>query len=181
MNKIFLIGNLTGDPELRTTPNGVNVCTMNIAVNRRFAGGRDDRQTDFFRISAWRQLGETCSRFLSKGKKIAVVGELTARTYEAKDGTTRVSLEVTADEVEFLSPREGQAPSGQGYQGQGYQSQQGYNRAYPHPSDNAPAQDAPRQNSWQDNRASDRDAYQGTSLNNSSDGFTDVTDDDLPF
>ncbi|MBR0156687.1 MAG: single-stranded DNA-binding protein [Clostridia bacterium] len=187
MNKIFLIGNLTGDPELRTTPNGVNVCTMNIAVNRRFAANRDDRQTDFFRITAWRQLGETCSRFLSKGKKIAVVGELSARTYEAKDGTTRVSLEVTADEVEFLSPRDG-APAGQGYpqnqgyQGQGgYQPQQGYNRAYPHPSDNNPAQDAPRQNSWQDNRASDQGAYQGTSLGNSSDGFTDVTDDDLPF
>ena len=86
MNKIFLIGNLTGDPELRTTPNGISVCTMTIAVNRRFNANRDDRQTDFFRITAWRQLGETCSRFLSKGKKVAVVGELSARTYEGKDG-----------------------------------------------------------------------------------------------
>lgn len=188
MNKIFLIGNLTGDPELRTTPNGINVCTMTIAVNRRFSGNRDDRQTDFFRITAWRQLGETCSRFLSKGKKVAVVGELTARTYEGKDGTTRVSLEVTADEVEFLSPKDGAPaqgyPQGQGYQNQGgYQQNQGYNRTYPQQSnEGTPLRDAPRPNSWQDSRASsDPGAFSGTALNNASDGFTDVTDDDLPF
>ena len=56
MNKIFLIGNLTGDPELRTTPNGITVCTMNLAVNRRFSGNREERQTDFYRVTAWRQL-----------------------------------------------------------------------------------------------------------------------------
>ena len=113
MNKIFLIGNLTGDPELRTTPNGITVCTMNLAVNRRFSGNREERQTDFYRVTAWRQLGETCSRFLSKGKKIAVVGEFVPRTYEGKDGATRVSLEVTAEEIEFLSPRD--AAGGQSY------------------------------------------------------------------
>ena len=120
MNKIFLIGNLTGDPELRTTPNGITVCTMNLAVNRRFSGNREERQTDFHRVTAWRQLGETCSRFLSKGKKIAVVGEFVPRTYEGKDGATRVSLEVTAEEIEFLSPRD--AAGGQSYPQQGYQS-----------------------------------------------------------
>ena len=92
MNKIFLIGNLTGDPELRTTPNGITVCTMNLAVNRRFSGNREERQTDFYRVTAWRQLGETCSRFLSKGKKIAVVGEFVPRTYE-----------VRTEQPEFLS------------------------------------------------------------------------------
>ena len=56
MNKIFLIGNLTGDPELRTTPNGITVCTMNLAVNRRFSGNREERQTDFYRVTAWRNL-----------------------------------------------------------------------------------------------------------------------------
>ena len=187
MNKIFLIGNLTGDPELRTTPNGINVCTMTIAVNRRFSSNRDDRQTDFFRITAWRQLGETCSRFLSKGRKVAVIGELSARTYEAKDGTTRVSLEVTADEVEFLSPRDGGAPSGQGYpsgnQG-GYQ--QGYNRSYPQTSHNdngTPLHDSPRQGGWQDNRGqSDPNEFAGTAIGpTGSDGFDDVTNDDLPF
>ena len=115
MNKITLIGNLTHDPEVRSTPNGVTVCSFTIAVNRRFASGAGgERPTDFFRINAWRQLGETCARYLSKGRKVAVIGELQARTYEAKDGTTRMSLDVQADEVEFLSPKqqeEGAAPS----------------------------------------------------------------------
>ena len=106
MNKITLIGNLTKDPETRTTPSGVTVCTFTMAVNRRFANGDGDRITDFFRINAWRQLGEVCSRYLSKGKKVAVLGELQARTYEAKDGTTKLSLDVSADEVEFLSPKD---------------------------------------------------------------------------
>ncbi|MDO4571818.1 MAG: single-stranded DNA-binding protein [Clostridia bacterium] len=105
MNKITLIGNLTRDPEVRSTPNGVTVCTFTIAVNRRFASQGGERQTDFFRINAWRQLGETCARYLSKGRKVAVIGELQARTYTANDGATRMSLDVSADEVEFLSPR----------------------------------------------------------------------------
>lgn len=105
MNKITLIGNLTHDPEVRSTPNGVTVCSFTIAVNRRFAGQDGQRQTDYFRINAWRQLGERCARYLAKGRKAAVIGELQARTYEAKDGTTRMSLDVSADEVEFLSPR----------------------------------------------------------------------------
>lgn len=123
MRKIFLIGNLTADPEVRNTPHGVPVCTFNLAVNPRFTAQGSEPQPQFFRVTAWRGLGENCSLFLSKGKKACVVGELTARTYEAKDGTTRVSLEVTADEVEFLSPREAAPQQPQG--GQGYQRQQG--------------------------------------------------------
>ena len=106
MNKIFLIGNLTNDPETRTTQSGVSVCSFTIAVNRRFAGRDSEKQTDFFRINAWRQLGDNCQRFLAKGRKAAVVGELQPRTYDDKNGKTRVSLDVTADEVEFLTPRE---------------------------------------------------------------------------
>lgn len=105
MNKITLIGNLTANPELRSTPSGVSVCAFTIAVNRRFANADGDRQTDFFRINAWRGLADTCARYLEKGKKVAVIGELQARTYIAKDGTTRMSLDVSADEVEFLSPK----------------------------------------------------------------------------
>ena len=104
MNKIILIGNLTHDPETRSTSSGVTVTTFTIAVNRRYSQG-GEKVTDFFRINAWRQLGETCSRYLSKGRKVAVIGELQARTYEAKDGTTRMALDVSADEVEFLTPR----------------------------------------------------------------------------
>ena len=114
MNKITLIGNLTHDPEVRSTPGGVTICTFTIAVNRRFASQGGERQTDFFRINAWRQLGDTCARYLSKGRKVAVIGELQARTYEAKDGTTRMSLDVSADEVEFLTPKS-QDDAGSGY------------------------------------------------------------------
>ena len=101
MNKIVLIGNLTNEPEKRATNNGTSVTSFTIAVNRR---GKE--QTDFFRISAWRALADTCAKYLAKGRKVAVVGELQARTYDGKDGKTRVSLEVQADEVEFLSPAE---------------------------------------------------------------------------
>ena len=115
MNKIILIGNLTRDPELKTTPNGYSVCEFTIAVNDRNArrnqqNGQDSAQ--FFRISAWRQLGENCQRYLAKGRKVYVSGPLTARTYQANDGTTRVSLEVTADDVEFLSSRNDEAAGG---------------------------------------------------------------------
>ncbi len=107
MNKIFIIGNLTRDPEMRTTQSGVSVCSFTVAVNRRRAGGAEAGQTeaDFFRVSAWRQLGENCNRFLAKGRKVGVVGTLTLQTYTGNDGQQRASLEVQADEVEFLTPR----------------------------------------------------------------------------
>lgn len=106
MQRITIIGNLVADPETRTTPSGVTVCTFTIAVNRRFANSDGERQTDFFRINAWRQLGEVCAKHLAKGRKVAVVGELQARLYDAKNGEKRMSLDVAADEVEFLTPAE---------------------------------------------------------------------------
>ena len=106
MQRIIFTGNLTADPEMRATPSGVTVCAFTVAVNRRFANADGDRITDFFRVNAWRQLGESCGKYLAKGRKVAVSGELQARTYQAKDGSTRMSLDVAADEVEFLSPKE---------------------------------------------------------------------------
>lgn len=105
MNKIFLIGNLTRDPELRTTPNGHTVCSFGLAVNRRqgkAAAEGGQNEAEFFTISAWRQLGETCARYLSKGRKCAVVGELRSRSYDGNDGVKRFVMEVDADNVEFL-------------------------------------------------------------------------------
>ena len=114
MNKIFLIGNLTRDPEMRTTNSGVSVCTFTVAVNRRRSGAEAGQtEADFFRISAWRQLGENCNRFLAKGRKCAVTGTLTLQTYTGNDGQTRSSLEVQADEVEFLTPRSEQTGNSQ--------------------------------------------------------------------
>lgn len=105
-NKLTIIGNLTKDPELRTTAAGVNVCDFTVAVNRRQRRDAQNGQpeADFFRVSAWRQLGESCAKFLTKGRKVCVVGPVSVRTYQAQDGTTRASLEVTAEDVEFLSP-----------------------------------------------------------------------------
>ena len=97
----MIIGNLTRDPEMRTTPSGVAVCTFTVAVN-----GRKPEDTQYFRITTWRQLAENCQRFLAKGRKVAVVGAVSLNTYTAKDGTTKASLEVNADEVEFLSSRD---------------------------------------------------------------------------
>lgn len=101
MNKLILIGNITRDPELRTTPTGLSVCDFTVAVNGRQKGA----ETQFFRVSAWRGLGESCAKYLSKGKKVFVSGPVSCRLYQAQNGETRVSLEVTAEDVEFLSAR----------------------------------------------------------------------------
>ena len=109
MNKVFLTGNLTRDPEVRTTQSGINVCTLGIAVQRRFANQQGVREADFFNVIAWRQLADLCGRYLTKGRKIAVVGTLQNRTYDAQDGTKRTVTEIQADEIEFLSAP-GEAP-----------------------------------------------------------------------
>lgn len=101
MNKLTIIGNLTRDPELRTTQNGKNVCTFTVAVNRR----KGD-EADFFRVTAWDQLGDNCQRYLAKGRKVAVVGSVSVNSYTTQNGENRASLEVTARDVEFLSPRD---------------------------------------------------------------------------
>ena len=108
MNRLTIIGNLTHDPELRTTPSGDSVCSFSVAVNRRSrrdAQGNQNEQVDFFRVSAWRQLGENCAKYLAKGRKVAVVGSVSIHTYQANNGTTRASMEVNATDVEFLSSR----------------------------------------------------------------------------
>lgn len=111
MNKMMIIGNLTRDPELRTTPQGVSVCDFTVAVNRKRGEG-----TDYFRVTAWRQLGDNCAKFLAQGRKVYVSGALSAKTYQTKNGETKVDLGITAEDVEFLSGKEDKpvvnAPSG---------------------------------------------------------------------
>lgn len=110
MNKLTIIGNLTRDPELRTTQSGVSVCSFTVAVNRRQSAQKQEQEADFFRVTAWRQLGEICGKFLQKGKKVAVVGSVSVSTFTGNDGATRATLEVNADEVEMLSPRVSDGP-----------------------------------------------------------------------
>jgi len=103
MNKALLIGNLTRDPELSTIPNGTSVCKFSVAVNRRFSNAEGNRDTDFFNIVAWRGLGENCGKFLKKGSKVGIVGQIQNRSYDDKDGVKRYVTEIVADEVEFLN------------------------------------------------------------------------------
>ena len=114
MNKVYLIGNLTRDPEMRSTQAGIPVCNFSIAVNRRFKNAQTGQQeTDFFNIVAWRQLAELCSRYLAKGRKVAVSGSIQTRTYEAQDGSKRSAFDIVADEVEFLNSAQSASPSGE--------------------------------------------------------------------
>lgn len=101
MNKLIIVGNLTRDPETRTAGD-TSVCTFTVAVNRK-RKANNQPEADFFRVSAWRQLGDICQRFLAKGKKVLVTGPVSVSQYAGKDGTTKASLEMTAEDVEFLS------------------------------------------------------------------------------
>ncbi len=105
MNKVILVGNLTRDPELKTTNNGKSVCNFTLAVNRRYKNANGDVEADFPNVVAFGQTGELVSKYLAKGRKCGVVGRLQTRTYE-KDGQKRYIAEVVADEVEFLSSKE---------------------------------------------------------------------------
>lgn len=111
MNKVYMIGNLTRDPELRSTQMGVSVCSFSIAVNRRFKGTDGKNETDFFNVTAWRQLGELCQQYLAKGRKVAVAGSIQSRSYQAADGSKRIAFDIVADEVEFLPPAQGAGES----------------------------------------------------------------------
>lgn len=105
MNQLTIIGNLTHDPETRTVSSGSTVCSFTVAVNRKVK--RDNQpDADFFRVSAWNKLGDVCQRYLAKGRKVAVTGSVSVSSYEGNDGGTRFSLDVFAEDVEFLSPKE---------------------------------------------------------------------------
>ena len=107
MNRCVLIGNLTKDPELRSTPNGVSVCTFSIGVSRRFSNQNGERETDFFNIVVWRKQGENAAKYLRKGSQVAVEGQIQNRSYDAKDGTKKYFTEIIAEEVQFLRSSNG--------------------------------------------------------------------------
>ena len=109
MNKVYLIGNLTRDPELSETTSGIAVCRLSIAVNRTY-----NNEVDYFNITVWRAVAENCGKFLKKGSKVAVCGSLQNRSYEDKDGNKRNYTDIVASEVEFLSTKsngEGEQPT----------------------------------------------------------------------
>ena len=104
MNKCFLIGNLTRDPELRTTSgSGLSICSFTVAVTRRFTNQNGEREADFIPVVTWRATAENCAKYLRKGSQVAVLGAIQTRSYEGNDGQKRYVTEVVADEVQFLN------------------------------------------------------------------------------
>jgi len=125
MNSLHIIGNLTRDPELRTTPSGATVCSFTVAVNRRKTQNNQQPEADYFRVSAWNKLGENCSKYLAKGRKVSVVGAVSVNTYQGQDGKTYANLNVMANEVEFLSSRNDEPGTGQPQEAPVYDAQSG--------------------------------------------------------
>lgn len=105
MNKVIEIGNLVRDVEYSTTPNGIAVAKFTLAVQRKYANADGNRECDFINCVAWRNQAEFINKYFKKGSKIAVVGSLQTRTYEANDGTKRYITEVVVDEVEFAGEK----------------------------------------------------------------------------
>ncbi len=111
MNRVFLIGNLTRDPEITETTSGIKVCRFGIAVNRSYTNAAGERKTDFFNVVAWRGLGETVAKYMHKGSKICVSGSIETREYDPGDGNKRTYVDIVASDVEFLTPKGGSAAS----------------------------------------------------------------------
>lgn len=105
MNTLHIIGFLTADPTIRATSTGKTVTTFSVGVTRSRKDANGDRVSDFFRVNAWGATADFCGKYLFKGSRVAVIGELTPSTYEGKDGKTRFSLDVQADKVENLTEK----------------------------------------------------------------------------
>ena len=105
MNKVFLIGRLTRDPELRYTGSNLPVATFSLAVNRNFTGPNGEREADFINIVVWRKQAENCKNYLSQGSQVAIEGRIQVRNYDDQNGQKRYVTEVVADNVEFLGSK----------------------------------------------------------------------------
>ena len=111
MNKMLVIGNVGTDPEMRYTPNGNPVTSFRVATSRRYttAEGEQREETEWFRVSAWNRLAETCNQYVTKGMKVYVEGRLKSDEWVGQDGQTRFGMEITANDVRFLD----RAPAGE--------------------------------------------------------------------
>ena len=122
INRVILTGNLTRDPELRSTSGGTSVCSLRLAVNsrRKDSSGEWIDKPNYFDITVWGAQGENCANYLSKGRPVAVDGRLEWREWEAKDGSKRQNVEVIADSVQFLGSRDGGGSGGGDGNGNGF-------------------------------------------------------------
>lgn len=157
LNSAIIMGRLTADPELRSTPNGISVTSFSVAVDRNYQRQGEERQTDFINVVAWRQTAEFVTRYFRKGSMIAVQGSIQTRSYEDKNGNKRYAVEIVADNVSFCGSK---AETGTGNQAR-YE---------------APAQNAP---SYQ---SADTNAFDNISSGNDDFNFGSTADDEgLPF
>ena len=171
LNKVILMGRITRDLELKTTPSGVSVLTFSIAVDRSFVRQGEERQADFITCVAWRQQAEFINRYFGKGRMIAVVGNLRTRTYDDKNGTKHYVTEVYVDEASFTGEPKQQG----GYQG-GYQQQPSYqqNNSY---QGSYQQQPAPQQNNYPSGRPQPDDPMNIGDIQD----FEVFSDDGVPF
>ena len=119
INRVIITGNLTRDPELRSTGGGLSVCKLGIAVNTRKkngASGEWEEKPNYFRVTVFGAQGENCARFLTKGRPVAIDGRLEWSQYEDTNGQKRESIDIIADSVQFLGGRDDQA-NGNGFSG----------------------------------------------------------------
>ncbi|HBE7027340.1 TPA: single-stranded DNA-binding protein [Staphylococcus aureus] len=151
LNRTVLVGRLTKDPELRSTPNGVNVGTFTLAVNRTFTNAQGEREADFINVVVFKKQAENVKNYLSKGSLAGVDGRLQTRSYDNKDGQRVFVTEVVADNVQFLEPKNNNQQQNNNYQQQ--------NNAY-----NAPQ-----------NRQQSNNPFANAN------GPIEISDDDLPF
>jgi single-strand DNA-binding protein len=117
INRVIMTGNLTRDPELRSLPSGMSVCSLRIACNtrRKGAGGEWEDKPNYFDVTVWGAQGENCAKFLSKGRPIAVDGRLEWREWDTPEGQKRQAVDIIADSVQFLGSREDGGGNGNGF------------------------------------------------------------------
>jgi single-strand DNA-binding protein len=107
INRVVITGNLTRDPELRSTPGGTPVCSLRVAVNsRRKEGDQWVDKPNYFDVTVWGSQGENCAQYLNKGRPVAIDGRLNWREWDAQDGSKRQSVDIIADSVQFLGSRD---------------------------------------------------------------------------
>ncbi|MGI8462206.1 MAG: single-stranded DNA-binding protein [Solirubrobacterales bacterium] len=119
INRVTITGNLTADPELRSTPSGQSLCKLRVAVNssRKDANGEWVDKPNYFDVTVWGAQGDNCANYLFKGRPVAIDGRLDWREWEAKDGSKRQSVEIIANTVQFLGSRDGGGQGGGGGEG----------------------------------------------------------------
>lgn len=173
-NRVILMGRITHDLELRTTPNGISYCNFQMAVDRRYQTKGEERKTDFFRVITWRQQAEFVTRYFRKGSMILIEGELQNDTYTDKNGNTVNSVQISADQISFTGEKANNPQGGTNSYGNagGYQ-QNGYNNGYAPQGNYAPQQGAP---------APQQPAPQQPAGNGGAPAdFKGATDDNYPF